>query len=183
MKARRLMPIGLGVLAIMAMLVAALAANAAPSKSNQNAKSRDRHGYRRPERQGLQPPLVRRPAEGSEAVEHPGPHVHHELGQRPHAEPGCGCSAGLRPRRRRSASSLPLDRSTRSRRSSRTRSSRVSTSTGQTLSLEAANVRGIQFKEQEAGYLAGYIAGSGGQGPARFSTSSRPSARTRSRRS
>ena len=37
MNARRLMPLGLGVLAIMAMLVAALAANAAPSKSDQGA--------------------------------------------------------------------------------------------------------------------------------------------------
>ena len=38
MKARRLMPLGLGVLAIMAMpVVAALAANAAPSKSDQGA--------------------------------------------------------------------------------------------------------------------------------------------------
>ena len=48
---------------------------------------------------------------------------------------------------------------TRSRRSSRTRSSRSSTSRQPALKGKPTNVEGLLFKEQEAGYLVGYLAG------------------------
>ena len=57
-----------------------------------------------------------------------------------------------------SASTRPT-RSRRSRSSFPTRSSRSSTSTNGDLAGKPKNVEGLIFKEQEVGYLAGYLAG------------------------
>ena len=79
-----------------------------------------------------------------------------ELGLR--AEPLDAGPAEVRPRDRRR---LPDGRGDghRRRRSSRTRSSRSSTSSATGMKSKPTNVEGLLFKEQEAGYLAGYMAG------------------------
>ena len=82
-----------------------------------------------------------------------------KTGSRLHPEPvHCG-TAGLQPDHRRRVPD-GRRRSRRSPRRSRTRSSRSSTTSGIAKELKGnpTNVRGLLFREQEAGYLVGYLA-------------------------
>ena len=66
--------------------------------------------------------------------------------------------AEVRPRSSPSASSWPRPRRS-GQRSSRTRSSRSSTPRRRRMKSKPKNVEGLLFKEHEAGYLVGYLAG------------------------
>ena len=130
MKARRLMPLGLGVLAIMAMLVAALAANAAPSKSNQNANrvaivtdigGLNDKGFNHLSYVGLQRAVRQLNIQGRTFITNSANDRTPNLAAAAQQGYGLVIPVGVL---------FALDRSMRSRRSSRTRSSRVSTSTG-----------------------------------------------------
>ena len=159
MKVRALLPWVSAVLAIVASLAAALSASAAPSKSGATAHEvARRHRHRRSERQGLQPALrtsgssARRGSWRSRAARTS------RLGQRLHPEPAHGGAERLRPRDRRRVPDVRAARQGRGgvpehevrehRRPVRHRSH-----------AKPSNVRGLIFKEQEAGYLVGYIAG------------------------
>ena len=102
MKKSRRMAGSVGVLAAVAVaasgLIVTSVGSAAPSQAIRVAVV-TRH--RRPQRQGLQLPVERRPQPREEGLQGGWPRVHHEDGRRPPAEPhGCG-AAGLQPRDRR----------------------------------------------------------------------------------
>ena len=183
MKARRLMPLGLGVLAIMAMLVAALAANAAPSKSNQNANrvaivtdigGLNDKGFNHLSYVGLQRAQRQLNIQGRAFITNSANDRTPNLAAAAQQGYGLVIPVGVL------FAFGPIDAV--APRFPNTKFAGVDVSWPD-LSSKPTNVRGIQFKEQEAGYLAGYIAGLRSSRTSGARTSSRPSAPTRSRRS
>ena len=159
MKARRLMPFGLGVLAIMAMLVAALAANAAPSKSNQNANrvaivtdigGLNDKGFNHLSYVGLQRAQRQLNIQGRAFITNSANDRTPNLAAAAQQGYGLVIPVGVL------FAFGPIDAV--APRFPNTKFAGVDVSWPD-LSSKPTNVRGIQFKEQEAGYLAGYIAG------------------------
>ena len=112
----------------------------------------------RPQRPRLQPPLVRRAPARSERARRTGTRLPGEVDAGVRAEPLHVRTAGLRPDDRRRLHRGDCDRHGRDA-SSRSRTSRSSTSTRATEPHKPKNVLGLLFREQEIGYLAGYLAG------------------------
>jgi basic membrane protein A and related proteins len=158
-KARRLMPLGLGVLAIMAMLVAALAANAAPSKSNQNANrvaivtdigGLNDKGFNHLSYVGLQRAVRQLKIQGRTFITNSANDRTPNLAAAAQQGYGLVVPVGVL------FAFGPIDAV--APRFPNTKFAGVDVSWSD-LKSKPTNVRGIQFKEQEAGYLAGYVAG------------------------
>ena len=159
MKARRLMPLGLGVLAIMAMLVAALAANAAPSKSDQSANrvaivtdigGLNDKGFNHLSYVGLQRAQRQLNIQGRAFITNSANDRTPNLAAAAQQGFGLVIPVGVL------FAFGPIDAV--APRFPNTKFAGVDVSWAD-LKSKPTNVRGIQFKEQEAGYLAGYIAG------------------------
>ena len=159
MNARRLMPFGLGVLAIMAMLVAALAANAAPSKSDQSANrvaivtdigGLNDKGFNHLSYVGLQRAVRQLNIQGRTFITNSANDRTPNLAAAAQQGFGLVIPVGVL------FAFGPLDAV--APRFPAVKFAGVDVSWPD-LSSKPTNVRGIQFKEQEAGYLAGYIAG------------------------
>ena len=159
MNARRLMPLGLGVLAIMAMLVAALAANAAPSKSNQSGNrvaivtdigGLNDKGFNHLSYVGLQRAVNQLKIQGRTFITNSANDRTPNLAAAAQQGYGLVIPVGVL------FAFGPIDAV--APRFPNTKFAGVDVSWAD-LKSKPTNVRGIQFKEQEAGYLAGYIAG------------------------
>jgi basic membrane protein A and related proteins len=158
-KARRLMPLGLGVLAIMAMLVAALAANAAPSKSDQSANrvaivtdigGLNDKGFNHLSYVGLQRAVRQLNIQGRTFITNSANDRTPNLAAAAQQGFGLVIPVGVL------FAFGPLDAV--APRFPNVKFAGVDVNWPD-LESKPTNVRGIQFREQEAGYLVGYIAG------------------------
>jgi basic membrane protein A and related proteins len=158
-KARRLMPFGLGVLAIMAMLVAALAANASPSKSDQSANrvaivtdigGLNDKGFNHLSYVGLQRAVRQLNIQGRTFITNSANDRTPNLAAAAQQGYGLVIPVGVL------FAFGPIDAV--APRFQNTKFAGVDVNWPD-LESDPMNVRGIQFKEQEAGYLVGYIAG------------------------
>ena len=158
MKVRRLMPLGFGVLAALALLVVALAANAAPTKVNQNANrvavvtdigGLNDKGFNHLSYVGLQRAQRQLNIQGRVFVTTSANDRIPNL--RSAAQQGYGLVIGVG-----FLMFDPLDKVAGSFPNTKFAGVDVPYAL---LSSKPRNVRGLIFKEQEAGYLVGYIAG------------------------
>ena len=159
MKVRRFLPLGFGVLAIMAMLVAALAANAATSKSNQNANriavvtdigGLNDKGFNHLSYVGLQRAQRQLNVQGRVFITNSANDRTPNLAAAAQQGYGLVVPVGVL------FAFGPIDAV--APRFPNTKFAGVDVNWPD-LQSKPSNVRGIQFKEQEAGYLVGYIAG------------------------